>query len=197
MTPTAGPIKTGSPPTYSRDGESVIPNSTTSDDVISPSSSGDVPSPGSSGREPNVAIIAVGVVCGLLFIAVCYLLFCLFVFRKQLRLYKHHVEMSQRHARGENPPVLPWIAGAEGTGSSDNGERREMGLPLLSGTSTAVTASSSSPYTSTRAVGSEKRPEDQHSVARDSTEDLIAGQEPTFVGALLNPRRSLRVVNRD
>jgi hypothetical protein len=30
-----------------------------------------------------------------------------------------------------------------------------------------------------------------------STEDLLAGQEPTFVGVLLNPRRSLRVVNKD
>ncbi|GAB1726830.1 hypothetical protein NU195Hw_g6954t1 [Hortaea werneckii] len=32
---------------------------------------------------------------------------------------------------------------------------------------------------------------------RSSTEDLLAGQEPSFVGVLLNPRRSLKVVNRD
>ncbi|KAI6867373.1 kelch repeat protein [Hortaea werneckii] len=32
---------------------------------------------------------------------------------------------------------------------------------------------------------------------RSSTEDLLAGREPTFVGVLLNPRRSLKVVNRD
>ena len=190
-TATAGPLKTGSPVTYTvtnRDGETEIQTGNPSGDGVSS---------GSSGRGPNIAAIVVGVVCGLLAIAVCYLLFCLFVYRKQLRLYKQHVEMSQRHARGEKPTVLPWTAGAEGTDSSDNGERRELGLPLLGDTNTAATPSSSSPYTSTRAGGSDKRPEDQRSEARDSTEDLMAGQEPTFVGVLLNPRRSLRIVNRD
>jgi len=35
------------------------------------------------------------------------------------------------------------------------------------------------------------------SVAGSSTEDLMVGSEPSFVGVLLNPRRSLRVINRD
>ena len=36
-----------------------------------------------------------------------------------------------------------------------------------------------------------------NSTANSSTEDLMTGQEPSFVGVLLNPRRSLRVINRD
>ena len=36
-----------------------------------------------------------------------------------------------------------------------------------------------------------------NSTANSSTEDLMTGQEPSFIGVLLNPRRSLRVVNRD
>ena len=35
------------------------------------------------------------------------------------------------------------------------------------------------------------------STANSSTEDLMSGQEPSFLGVFLNPRRSLRVVNRD
>lgn len=31
----------------------------------------------------------------------------------------------------------------------------------------------------------------------DTEEDLLQGREPTFVGVMLNPRRSLRVINRD
>lgn len=30
-----------------------------------------------------------------------------------------------------------------------------------------------------------------------STEDLLKGQEPSFLGVLLSPRRSLRVVNNE
>lgn len=37
----------------------------------------------------------------------------------------------------------------------------------------------------------------RRSSERSSTEDLLAGQEPSYVGVLLHPRRSLRVVNRD
>jgi hypothetical protein len=35
------------------------------------------------------------------------------------------------------------------------------------------------------------------STANSSTDDLLSGQEPTFLGVMLNPRRSLRVINRD
>ena len=36
-----------------------------------------------------------------------------------------------------------------------------------------------------------------NSTANSSVEDLARQMEPSFVGVLLNPRRSLRVINRD
>lgn len=35
------------------------------------------------------------------------------------------------------------------------------------------------------------------STAHSSTEDLLGGQEPSFFSVVLNPRRTLRVVNMD
>ncbi|KAK0948707.1 hypothetical protein LTS01_025992, partial [Friedmanniomyces endolithicus] len=52
-------------------------------------------------QGPNIAAIVVGVICGILFIVACYLAFCAYVYRRQLKLYKRHVEMSQAQARGE------------------------------------------------------------------------------------------------
>ncbi len=40
-------------------------------------------------------------------------------------------------------------------------------------------------------------PEDTRSDGATSTEDLLGGREPTFVGVMLHPRRSLRVINLD
>jgi len=35
------------------------------------------------------------------------------------------------------------------------------------------------------------------SIANSSDEDLLGGQEPSFISVVLSPRRTLRVINRD
>ncbi len=191
---TAGPLKTGSPKTYTV----TESNGHVVTETATPGSGSSSTSNGSKG--PNVAAIVVGVICGLLAIVIMYLLFCLFIYRKQLALYKRHVEMSQRQARGEKPPAIPglWTTdsaktstdrppkpfGAGGEGSSQAGSQ---GLSQTgSGGQTSSTAVTGGGYQSLR------RDSDQ-----SSTDDLMAGREPTFVGVMLHPRRSLRVTNRD
>jgi hypothetical protein len=186
VTATAGPLATGKAVTYTvtSDGATATETSGGSGSGSSSSSSG-----GSSG--PNIAAIVAGVVAGVLFLLVCYLLFCLYIYRKQLGLYKQHVEMSQRQARGEKvPAIVGLLSSQEGT-SKTSSERRSDGL--MSG-GVAGSKGTSRPYTDSGVASgsgsgypSERR--------GSSTEDLLAGQEPTFVGVLLNPRRSLRVVN--
>lgn len=196
-TATAGPMATGSAHTYTvtrPDGSTITETSTPSSDNGGSSSS----SPDNSSNGPNIAAIVVGTVCGLLLLIIAYLLFCLYLYRKQLALYKHHVEMSQRQARGEKPPALPglWATTSE-SGKSSADRRRPEGQPFLAPES-ASQGRSSGPAGSAAAGGAPSSVEQgTTSSARSSTEDLLAGQEPTFVGVLLNPRRSLKVVNRD
>lgn len=200
-TATAGPMATGSPITYTvtrPDGSTVTETSGSSSGSSGSSSDG-------SSSGPNIAAIVVGVVCGILLIVIGYLLFCLYLYRKQLALYKNHVEMSQRQARGEKPPVIPglWTTTSESAKSSSD-RRRAEGQPFLSAngegnSQSGSNARSNQPSSGAGKTGGIGRQADQGttSSARSSTEDLLAGQEPTFVGVLLNPRRSLKVVNRD
>lgn len=192
---TAGPLATGSPQTYTvtRPDGSVATETSASGSSAS----------GSGGGGPNIAAIVVGTVCGVLFIICCYLLFCLFIYRKQLALYKNHVEMSQRQARGEKPPAIAglWTTTSESEKNSSD-RRRPEGQPFLmnaegnsqTGSHAVSSGPSSGPARSGYGQSTDQR---TTSSARSSTEDLLAGQEPTFVGVLLNPRRSLKVVNRD
>jgi hypothetical protein len=196
VTATAGPLKTGSPQTYTVTGS----NGAVITETAVGGSSGSAGSSGSSG--PNVAAIVIGVVCGLLFVVICYLLFCLFLYRKQLALYKNHVEMAQRHARGEKPPAIPGLWTTDSAKSSTERKPR----PLLGAGESASQAGShpshgASASGSGNATSSTAVPAGYQSVRRNSdqssTEDLLAGKEPTFVGVMLHPRRSLRVTNRD
>ena len=191
QTPTAGPMKTGSPITYTVTG----PNGA----VITEFTSGSAAASESSGGGTNVAAIVVGVVCGVLFVIVCYLLFCLYLYRKQLQLYKRHVEMSQAQARGEKTTDIPGLwATDSANGSSNRGE----GSKFLTPAENSSQAGSSHPsgpghsgHTSSTAAAGDSS--GRRSSTGSSTEDLLAGHEPTFVGVMLNPRRSLRVINRD
>lgn len=195
-TPTAGPLATGSPQTYTvtrPDGSTVTETSTPGTPGASSSEDGD--------NGPNIAAIVVGTVCGVLFLVICYLLFCLYLYRKQLALYKNHVEMAQRQARGEKPPAIPglWTTTSESQKSSSD-RRRQEGQPFLvpgEGQSQSGSHAQSSGPSSANARAGPAGDQGTTSSARSSTEDLISGREPTFVGVLLNPRRSLKVVNRD
>ena len=189
VSPTAGPLKTGSPVTYTvteANGQVV-----TSTSVVGAGASG--------GGGPNIAAIVVGVVCGVLAIVICYLLFCLFLYRKQLKLYKRHVEMAQAEARGEKPPEIPglWMTESGNTSDQQGGSGKVFTPQYASSHAASGIPSqggSGAQTSSTAAYGSSSA---RRSSEVSSTDDLLAGHEPTFVGVMLNPRRSLKVINRD
>lgn len=197
VTATGGPLATGSPITYTitqANGATVTETGTAGGGTSGTTSSDS----GKSG--PNIVAIVVGVICGILFCIILYLGFCIYVYRKQLKLYKRHVEMSQRQARGEKVPAIPGLLASDSAKtSSDRGNLRG---PNLFNSESASQAGTSSGYSGGQTSSSAPAVASGYqSVRRESdqssTQDLMSGQEPTFVGVLLNPRRSLRVVNRD
>lgn len=205
QTATAGPFATGSPVTYTITG--------TGGPVVTETSS---PNPGSGGSGSggggssgsNVGAIVASVIAGLFAVLAAYLGFCTWVYRRQLRLYKNHVAMAQRAHLGTPgvigagiPAPAPKFSGQpsgqkssfdgrSGTGAegSSSGSGHGSGRPG-SGRMPYQQFGSNNPYVS--------QVNDNMSTANSSTEDLLSGQEPSFLGVFLNPRRSLRVVNKD
>ena len=167
---TAGPLATGSPAIYTVTGA----NGAVVTETAGASNSG---SAGASG--PNIAAIVAGVVAGVCFVAACYLGFCTVVYRRQLRMYQAHVAASQRAAIAGPLPTekTAFMSSADpSSGSSGRAGDQSSGQP---------SGQPSSGAARTRTSGSHG----------SSTEDLLAAQEPSFVGVLLSPRRSLRVIN--
>lgn len=187
VTATAGPLKTGSPITYTV----TASNGVVTTETAAPGK-GATYTTGSSG--PNIAAIVVGSVCGVLFLVICYLLFCLYLYRKQLALYKRHVEMSQREARGEKPPAIPGLWQEDSDATSHTRRIDDNGM-LVAGVGSSKAGSGGQTSGTTR--GRDGYQSARRSSEQSSTEDLLGGQEPTFVGVMLHPRRSLRVTNRD
>lgn len=191
---TQGPLATGKAVTYTVTDSSgaVVTQTGTTSVTGSGSSKGD--------DGPNIGAIVAGVVAGCFAVLAAYLGFCAWVYRRQLKLYKNHVAMTQRAAAGapnEKSSFLP---------SSTEGSSARNGKGSL------TDQSSGAGGTSTRLTGSHSNGQDSNvpplptgvwppvggnSTANSSNEDLLLGQEPSFVGVLLNPRRSLRVINRD
>ncbi|KAL8673604.1 MAG: hypothetical protein Q9168_001959 [Polycauliona sp. 1 TL-2023] len=187
---TQGPLATGKAITYTvTDSNGAISTET----GFSSSSSNNH---GSSG--PNIAAIVAGVVAGCFAVLAAYLGFCAWVYRRQLTLYKNHVAMSQRAAAGapnEKSSFLP---------TSTNGSSQPTGKGTsMTDQSSAVGGVASSGVTATNSNEAGVPPvpplptTGRNSSVNSSNEDLMMGQEPSFVGVLLNPRRSLRVINRD
>lgn len=178
---TQGPLATGKPITYTVTG----PNGA----VITETT---VPFNGSSDDHhgPNVGAIVAGVVAGCFAVLAAYLGFCAWVYRRQLALYKTHVAASQRAAAGG--PVNPneKIAFLTSEGSSDR--RATIGSSGIMGSGPGTSGYSNIPPSP-----GVHPPVGGNSTANSSSEDLMRGVEPSFVGVLLNPRRSLRVINRD
>ena len=187
-TATGGPLATGKPITYTLTGT----NGATVTETSTPGSPGSPGSPIASKESsgPNIAAIVAGVVAGLLAILAGYLGFCAWVYRRQLVLYKNHVAMSQRAATGTH--------GGRAEKAAFLFPRRSSEPPGKHSTDQSSGAGgSSSGYTSVPSVPPLAAPVGGNSTANSSTEDLMRGGEPSFVGVLLNPRRSLRVINRD
>lgn len=193
QTASDGPLATGGPITYTVTGadgsvatETSVPGSGTSGSDNS----------SSSGR--NVGAIVAGVIAGCLAILAAYLGFCTWVYRRQLRIYKSHTALAQNQAlSGGDHRYLGtgFIGGGklsnqEKSQTSDSRNSADNRSGDGSSTGRANALSSNNPY---RAVPGGAGT----ATASSSTDDLMAGQEPTFLGVMLNPRRSLRVVNRD
>ncbi|KAF1930388.1 uncharacterized protein M421DRAFT_58337 [Didymella exigua CBS 183.55] len=182
QTPTAGPLATGKAITYTITG----PNGALYTEIVA--------SDGSSGDSgPNIAAIVAGVVAGVFATIAVYFAFCAWIYRKQVAMWKKHAaavtaaaekrdntftssRFSSERGRGT---VAGSTAGGAAAGSFD--------IRRGSGENTSYGGAGAMNWERRSSVGS-------------VTEDLLDGQEPSFwgtKGVLLNPRRSLRVINRD
>ncbi|GAB7347467.1 hypothetical protein MBLNU459_g4381t1 [Dothideomycetes sp. NU459] len=210
QTATDGPLATGKPQTYTV----TQPNGATVTETSTPGSSSGGNGDGSSNSNssgksgPNVGAIVAGVIAGIFFLLACYLAFCAWLYRKQLKLYKRHVEMAQRQALHEKPPAIPaFLATADSSSKSSSDRRRPDGTKVSSEAASAAGSSAQGAWghrydrygggSGGSASGA------QVSLLRRSSEssgeggDLLSGNEPSFWGTMLAPRRSLRIVNRD
>ena len=192
---TAGPLATGKPITYTVTG----PNGATVTETGTSGTFG--PGGNNSGSHgPNIAAIVAGVVAGCFAILAAYLGFCAWVYRRQLALYKKHVAMSQRAAAGGPSGLNEKVAflGADGLAkTSTDQSSRAGGASSKAGTGTGSGTGTSGFSSVPPMPGAVHPPVGGNSTANSSSDDLMSGAEPTFVGVLLNPRRSLRVINRD
>ncbi|KAL8829926.1 MAG: hypothetical protein Q9170_005969 [Blastenia crenularia] len=184
-----GPLATGKAITYTvTDSNGAI---TTQTGTSSVTGSGN--SKGNSG--PNIGAIVAGVVAGCFAILAAYLGFCAWVYRRQLKLYKNHVAMTQRAAAGAPNEKSAFLASStEGSSARKTDQSSSIGGAgsRLTGTNSNGQDSEAPPLPT-----GAWPPVGGNSTANSSNEDLMMGHEPTFVGVLLNPRRSLRVINRD
>ncbi|KAF2195166.1 hypothetical protein K469DRAFT_743799 [Zopfia rhizophila CBS 207.26] len=200
-TPTSGPLATGRPIAYTVTG----PNGA----IITETAAASAADGGGGGGGPNVGAIVAGTIAGVFAIVAAYFAFCAWIYRKQVKIWKNHAAMAQRRAANAEKDG-PFVGGATVTSSGKNSSERNQRDTFTSTTSTSAANSGAwrSDEGGTAYTGAGDLPEarggtdalGRRSSAESSTDDLLAGQEPTFWGTrgvLLNPRRSLRVINRD
>ncbi|KAI5257344.1 hypothetical protein E4T42_00978 [Aureobasidium subglaciale] len=197
----SGPLKTGGPIIYSTVTSSSTATATNTSGGNFNSGSGN----NNNSSGPNIAAIVAGVIAGVLFIIVCYLAFCAWLYRKRLQLYKRHVEMSQQAALNEkNRPTIPGLV-PTGAGSSSGGSNDCRIWTSSENTSGRGISKPDNDWGYTEAYMTDTAGQnsvDGYLLGRSSDdsgapEDLLAGNTPSFWGTVLAPRRSLRVVNRD
>lgn len=210
QTATGGPFATGTPITYTVTGSNGATVTETGSPNTGSGSGGSSESNNGGSGGPNVGAIVAGVVAGVLAVVAIYLGFCAWVYRRQLQLYKNHVAMAQRAHLGPPGTIgagIP-IAGTRLAPSSSNQKSSFDTRSSAERTSAMGSGSNSgrgpvrAPYQqlgSNNPYAAQAYGPGQGSTrsANSSTEDLVTAQEPSFIGVFLNPRRSLRVVNRD
>ena len=219
-TATGGPFATGKPLTYTVTATSGVTTETSK--TVSTNSAGVVVTSTSVSTAPddsdddrnglNVAAIVAGVVAGVFFIAAAYLGFCAWVYRRSLTLYKNHVAMAQRANMGMDTQnktglLFPGAEGSsgdrqrsseEGSSTGKSGRRGPRQYRPIPGASKegSYGMPSGSGSGNRSGGGSGRQPGDTtDSRSISSTEDLLGGSEPSFLGVILNPRRNLRVIN--
>jgi hypothetical protein len=234
---TAGPLATGKPPTFTvtQSPTTVVQTSTSTSTSISGNKNG-----------TNIAAIVAGTIAAALGILAGYLGFCLWLYRKQLKLYKEHVAMAQRGAW--NPVGKMYRSSDSSNREKTSGAEFVVGpFGTAAGVKTASVHSEGGTITSvpTNTVGAHdvwaygggvmpgansygggrnyRRISEEDSGSAEgrgsmgtwrregpntsgsgtgtsgnsSVDDLLGGQEPSFFSVVLNPRRTLRVVNSD
>jgi hypothetical protein len=214
QTPTGGPLKTGTAITYTLTGPNgaIVTETTT------------LPAP-SSGGGKNIGAIIAGSVAGFFALVAAYMAFCAWVYRKQVKIWKKHAAMvTQRAANNEKSGNS--AAGATVVSSGKNSMERAGPRDLLLAMTTTRTSSAGNSGIHTTLGDAAVRNSGEtgtgykgtggfqgakggaggaDAIGRRSsvgsvTDNLLEGQEPSFWGVngvLLNPRRSLRVINRD
>ncbi|PNS21702.1 hypothetical protein CAC42_1556 [Sphaceloma murrayae] len=185
--PSAGPLRTGRAVTYT------VTATGTGSTVTQTAGAG---GQAVAGQETNVAAIVAGVIAGVLGAAALYLAFCLWLYRRRLAQYKRHVEMAHRLSFEETPLAAAGFYGHEDSGFSSSanngqGKRSHEGSAFGGGSGDRQGGvQGGSLHGSGGSVG-------YAGVHGQSTDDLLAGGEPSFWGTALSPKRSLRVTNSD
>jgi len=182
---TSGPMASGKPITYTVTG----PNGA----VITETSTNGGGSSGNSHQGPNIGAIVAGVVAGVLGVIALYLAFCAFIYRRQVQLYKRHVNMAQvQQAEKDRIGAEGGLFGPPGGSSNHSSWQKQNHGSLIGPYHRPSDSIETSNATSTR-LGESSSP-------TSSSEGLMDGLEPSFWGwngVLLHPRRSLRVVNKE
>ena len=166
ISPTAGPLQTSRPPAST----TTEPGSTVTATAAGSGDNGETRHTG-----PNKAAIVAGVVATVCFSTTAYFAFCTWVYRRQLNQYKNHIALRASHEE-QSGKIAPggWSSGGPSGRTSDAPGRYSS------------VAQQDNPYNAIR---------DTASLAGSSTSDLMRGREPSFLGILLSPKRSLRVTN--
>lgn len=187
QTPTQGPLATGKPQTYTITG----PNGAIITETVGSSGSR-----GSGSDGPNIGAIVAGVIAGVFAVIAAYFAFCAWIYRKQVKIWKNHAAMMTSRANAEKQATF---TSSSGKNSSERAARGTLASSHGAGANSFdITRGPSHENISAYAgaAGEWGRRSSNGSIS----EDLLGGHEPSFWGTrgvLLNPRRSLRVINRD
>ena len=176
---TVGPLATGKPIIYTiTESPTPIVTTFTSGGVIVTETAvpKSVPASQQKSSGPNIGAIVAGVVAGVFFLLALYLGFCVWVYRRQLALYKNHVAMAQRAAlnggANEKTSFLP-VRTSLGSGARDKISTEGSSTAAGSG----VTSGKYSGKSSVPPIPD--MPQGRNSTANSSTENLH-GQEPSL-----------------
>lgn len=217
QTPTEGPLATGKPHTYTVTG----PNGA----IITQVGDGGAASSGGGNDGPNVGAIVAGVIAGVFAVVAAYFAFCAWVYRKQVKIWKNHAGMvAARNEKTDGAMAAGGMLTSSSGGGKNSSDReraaaaaraRDALFPATDSSSAGGVRTSNEARSGPNSFqGAAELPGSAHGVggaagageglrrrsSASSVDDLLAYQEPSFWGprgVLLNPRRSLRVINRD
>ena len=198
QTPTEGPFKSGTPQTYTVTG----PDGATITETVGSSNNNS-----GNNNGNRIGAIVGGVLAGVFFFVAAYFAFCAWIYRRQVAIWKQHAAAVTARSNAEKSgaagaALLGSAIASSGKNSTERGQRDGLGTSS-SHTASAIRTSNErtgTSYTGAAGVAGSSDPLARRDSDASSVDDLLDGQEPAFWGTrgvLLNPRRSLRVINRD